>query len=125
RISGAPLDYFLISVRTLHFASTLMVGGIVSFYCLVADPADAAQLARAEGFRRPLVRLMWVSLVLALFSGIAWLLVLSSAIAGETPSEAFFDGVPWVVLTETRFGHAWIARLVIAGFIAAGIALFD
>jgi putative copper resistance protein D len=52
-------------------------------------------------------------------------LVLSADIAGETQAEALSEGVPWTVLTETRFGHAWIARLVIAGLIAAGIALFD
>jgi putative copper resistance protein D len=119
------LDDVLIGIRTLHIASTLMVGGILSFCCLVADPADAAKLARAESFRRPLTRLLWLCLVLALFSGIAWLVVLSADIAGETPAQALSEDVPWVVLTETRFGHAWIARFAIAGLIAAEIALYD
>lgn len=116
------MDEVLIGVRTLHFASTVMVGGILSFCHFVADPVGAAELPGADGFRRQLARLVWASLALALFSGIAWLMVLSADIAGETLTEALSAGVPWIVLTETRFGHAWIARLVIAGLIAAEMA---
>jgi len=119
------LDEVLIGVRTLHFASTVMVGGILSFRCFVADPAGAAELPRADSFRRQLARLLWASLALTLLSGIAWLILLSADIAGEPLTEALSEGVPWIVLTETRFGHAWIARFVIAGLIAAAVTLLD
>lgn len=101
-----------------------MVGGILSFCCFIAGPAGAQSLAGAERLRRQLAGLFWASLGLALLSGIIWLLVLSADIARETPAKALSEGVPWVVLTETRFGRAWIARFSIAGMIAAVAALF-
>ena len=118
------MDAVLIGIRIIHFASTVMAGGILWFCCLIAGPAGAMSLAHGR-FRRALARLLWANLGLVLLSGAAWLLVLSADIAGETAAEALSEGVPWIVLAETRFGHAWIARLVIAGLIAAGIARLD
>jgi putative copper resistance protein D len=50
---------------------------------------------------------------------LAWLLLLSARIAGQGVTEAFADGVAWTVLTQTRFGNDWIARLCFALLLAA------
>jgi putative copper resistance protein D len=119
------VDVVLIGVRALHFAATVTVAGLLSFGCLIAGPAGARSLADGGRFRRQLSALLWASLGLALISGVAWLLVLSAGLVKETTIEALSEGVPWTVLAETRFGHAWSARFAMAGLIAAAALRFD
>src|SRR6187200_2976140 len=103
----------LIVSRSVHFASSLVVGGtaIFSAFIVQSDRAGSSLKRRPE-------QLMGVALALALLSGATWLVFLASRIAQTPVAEVVSDGTAWSVLTETQFGHAWEGRLFVA------IALF-
>jgi putative copper resistance protein D len=110
----------LIVVRAVHFASTAMVAGAIFFISFVAAPALRPVLAdpRAAAFGKHLRVLVWITLLISVLSGLAWLFLLAARIAGQPVAEAFADGVVWTVLTQTRFGNDWVARLCIAILLA-------
>jgi putative copper resistance protein D len=113
----------LLFVRAVHFASTAIVSGAIIFQSFVfvpalrPVPADHPTAALDKRFRM----LVWAALVITLLSGLAWLMLLSARFVGQGVIEASVKGVPWTVLIETRFGHAWMGRLgmavVLAGFL--------
>lgn len=117
------MDDLLIAARALHFAAAVSLCGIFAFRCLVAAPAgrqsgiDLIDLTDLAG-RRGLDRLAWGSLVLALISGAAWLLLQSSMMSGQPLGETLAQGVVGVVLTRTRFGEVWIMRAAFAAALA-------
>jgi putative copper resistance protein D len=112
----------LVLVRAVHFASTAIVAGGIVFQSFVFAPAlrPAPADHPTAALDKKFSLLVWAALAIALLSGLAWLMLLSARFAGQGVIEAFANGVPWTVLTETRFGHAWICRLVIA-LVLAGI----
>jgi len=99
----------LAAARAVHFAATATVMGAVLFQYLVAEPAF--RVAAIEGspgvrvYKAGLAIILWIGLALAVLSGAAWLLALAAKLG---------DGVAWVLLTETRFGHWWIVRAFLA-----------
>lgn len=111
----------LIIARAVHIASTAFAAGAIFFQSLVlvpafrsvrADPAAAAVSKRVK-------TLAWTALTVAVLSALAWLLLLAARIADQGVIEAFDGGVTWSLLTNTRFGHDWIARLGLALLLAA------
>ena len=112
----------LIAARTLHFASVILLSGIFAFECLVAGPAfrrSGVEAANAAALRRRLQWLAWASLALALVSGTAWLIAVSSEMSGKPLGAAWSQGAVTIVLTRTRFGEDWLLRLcfsVLFGF---------
>jgi copper resistance protein D len=115
----------VIYVRAIHFAATLMAAGAVFFIVFVAVPALRAaaddKALRARLWPR-LAFIGWFSLVLAVGSGAAWLILTASAMSGTPPGE-LSAGVLGTVLTQTHFGLAAIARLIAAGVLAVTFAL--
>ena len=98
----------LILARGIHLAATVLAAGTVAFMALVADlPALRRDALHA-------VDLVWVALAVAILSGLAWLVWLSADIYGAPIIEVCLHGGVWSVLTETRFGLVWIARLGLA-----------
>ena len=70
------MDDPLFYVRALHFAATLSVAGVVFFIVGISEPAlrDATDDMRAAFVVRSRLAWMgWISLVLALLSGVPWL----------------------------------------------------
>jgi len=118
------LDPVLIGIRAVHFAATVLVAGAVFFRLLVFEPAlrmsDAAP-SLAAAVRAWQARLMGLALAVAVVTGIAWLVRLAVDIRQESAAEVLADGTAWAMLVDTQFGHAWIARLVIAAILAAWI----
>ena len=106
------MDDYLIAARVVHYASTISLAGLFAFLCLVAAP-DASQR-----LRRRLSLLGWASLVLALVSGLGWLLVLAAKLSGQPLDLVLPQGVVTTVLTRTRFGQVWLARFVLAMLLA-------
>ncbi len=106
------MDDYLIAARVVHYASTISLAGLFAFLCFVAAP-DAS-----ERLRRRLSVLGWASLVLALVSGLGWLLVLAAKLSGQPLDAVLQQGVVTVVLTRTRFGEVWLARFVLAMLLA-------
>jgi putative copper resistance protein D len=116
----------LIWVRAVHFAATMMVTGAVFFIGFVAEPAVRA--ADDDGgiaavVRSRVVAIAWLGLAAAVVSGAAWLVLQAELMAELSLTEALQDGAVWTVLSETDFGADWIARLVLAGLLAAVLRL--
>ncbi len=106
------MDDYLIAARVVHYASTISLAGLFAFLCLVAAPDGSGRL------RRRLSVLGWASLVLALVSGLGWLLVLAAKLSGQPLDAVLPQGVVTLVLTRTRFGEVWLARFVLATLLA-------
>ncbi len=106
------MDDYLIAARVVHYASTISLAGLFAFLCLVAAPDASGML------RRRLSVLGWASLVLALVSGLGWLLVLAAKLSGQPLDLVLPQGVVTIVLTRTRFGQVWLARFVLAMLLA-------
>jgi putative copper resistance protein D len=115
----------LIAARTLHFAAAVSLTGIFGFRCLVAGPAFRradVDLADAGGLQRRTMWLSWASLVLLVVSGMAWLVLVSARMSGQTVAGALSQGVLATVLLQTRFGEDWLLRSVLAALLAACLA---
>lgn len=115
------MDDPLIWVRIVHFASTMLVSGVVFFLVFIAEPAfrEADGNVRVPAaVRSRLVLFVWTGLILVLISGAAWLLLVASQMADLPAAEMFSDAAIWIVITRTDFGHDWVARLVLTGLLA-------
>jgi putative copper export protein/mono/diheme cytochrome c family protein len=112
----------LIVARTLHYASTALLEGSFVFWCLIARPAfrrlDAGGGLETR-FDRKLLTLCWGSWIVAVISGIGWLLSVGSHMSGVPLSSVVSGGVVNIVLTQTRFGQDWTWRGVLAIVLAA------
>ncbi len=114
---------WLIAVRTVHFASTALLAGTVVFaICVVGAASRGARADPAlEAWRRQSGWLAWIGLATAVLSGAAWLLVLAAEIGGLPLSDVVSGDIAWRVLTRTRFGMDWSARLALALLLAVGL----
>ena len=115
----------MIYIRAVHFAATLVAAGLVFFVVFVAAPALRAaaddKAVRARLWPQ-LAFVGWFSLVLAVGSGAAWLVLTASSMSGTPPGD-LSAGLLTTVLTQTHFGLATIARLAAAGVLAVTFAL--
>ena len=115
----------MIYIRAVHFAATLVAAGLVFFIVFVAVPALRAaaddKTLRAVLWPK-LAFIGWFSLVLAVGSGAAWLVLTASAMSGTPPGE-LSAGVLWTVAAQTHFGLAAMVRLAAAGVLAVTFAL--
>ena len=107
----------IILARAVHFAATTLAAGTVSFMVLVAAPA----FGRGRGIvalRRRADIMTWAALAIAIASGAVWLALLAADIYGAPLVEVCLQGGPWTVLSGTRFGAVWSARLAAALLLA-------
>ncbi len=111
------LDFALIGVRIVHFASTIAVAGVFIFLACVGEPAFGASPDRASPliavFRRRLLKVAWLGLAFSIASAAAWLLLLSARITGSPLAQVLFDGSAEAVLRHTQFGRDWEARFLL------------
>jgi putative copper resistance protein D len=120
------LNNSLIVVRDIHFASSVIVAGIVFFDLFIAAPVLGADLrlpATASSFRETTQKILWVSLSVSIASALAWLCLLTARIAGKPLDEVVADGTVWTVLSRTQFGRAWAVRILLAVLLAASLPL--
>ncbi len=116
----------LIAARDIHFASTVIVAGIVFFDLCIAAPVLRSELrlpATEASFDSLAVKILWICLGLSVASAIAWLCLLAAQIADKSLDEAIADGTILVVLSQTRFGFTWGMRIVLAAMLAALLLL--
>ena len=112
----------LIVVRDIHFASSLIVAGLVFFDVFIARPVfgSNSQLKTSErSFRSMAEKILWIGLAVSVASALAWLSLLSMRIADKPWDEVVTDGTVWIVLSQTQFGVAWELRLMLAAALAA------
>jgi copper resistance protein D len=121
------VDDPLIYVRAIHFAATITVAGVVFFIVFIAAPAFRAgdADARVPAIVQPrFAWIAWISLLLTVLSGAAWLLLVTEDISERSIVNIFSDGGIWTVLLQTGFGRVWLARFVMACLLAAVFAPF-
>jgi putative copper resistance protein D len=107
----------MIYVRAIHFAATIMAAGVVFFIVFVIAPACRDRRARTA-LLPGLSFIAWFSLVLAVGSGAVWLVLTAASMSGEPPADVISGGVLWTVVSQTDFGRAWTARLILACILA-------
>src|SRR5262245_26842717 len=102
----------LIFVRGVHFAATLAACGTIGFVPLVAELAKVP--ADFQPLRTRLSVLILLALLVTIFSGAVWLVLLAADILGVPLLDVRLHGGAWPVLFETRFGLVWCARFALA-----------
>jgi copper resistance protein D len=125
-VAGIDVDEIsinpLIVVRDIHFATSVIVAGIVFFDLIIAAAvlrSDARLPATESSFRNRMRTILWISLSLSVASALVWLILLSARIAGKPCDEVIADGTIWIVLLQTRFGLAWAIRILLGVLLAA------
>ena len=78
------------------------------------NPALQSQEAVAKPFRTQTLRVAWISLAVAVISGLTWVLLLTMSLSGESLGEAVMSGALRDVLNLTQFGLVSQIRLVLA-----------
>ena len=112
----------LVWVRFLHFAATVSLSGVVIFHAFVGAPAlSAGDAAMARLIAGRLARLAWGSLVLAVITAGASLLVQASSMGERSLTDLWSDDLVATVLLDTDFGHVWLARLALVVLLAAAL----
>ena len=117
----AEIDSSIMAVRAIHFAATAMVAGALVFRTVVADPALPGRREASAIINSQIRKLAWIGLIVAIVSGVGWVLLLTMSLSGESSGEAIMSGALSDVLTLTQFGVVAQVRLVLA--IALGISL--
>jgi putative copper export protein/mono/diheme cytochrome c family protein len=111
----------LIAVRAVHLAATVAATGAVFFRLWVAAPASrnvGSSPPWGDRLDAHVDRIAWAGLALVVVSAAAWLVLVAADISDRPLGAVLSGGVIPTVLTSTRFGHVWIARLAIAAALA-------
>src|ERR1700730_7637110 len=119
---GAGVSAPLIVIRAIHFGATAVTAGALIFRVIVARPASHSP-AVAKLLRTQTLWVAWVSLAIAVASGVVWLLFEAASMSGQPLREALTPGVLLTVLNETQFGLVSEIRAGLAIVLAAGLAL--
>jgi copper resistance protein D len=101
--------------RFAHFLATMLVFGMSAY--LWAYAPERLRVALSPAARRGAL----IASLVALITAIAWL-ALESASMADDPSAAIDPEAIAAVLTDTAFGHAWAAHLVLAAALVAVVA---
>src|SRR6202045_659572 len=121
---GAEIDGPMIVVRAIHFAATAVTAGALIFRAVVAEPALRCQRDTSAILAQQIRKVAWISLAIAVVSGLAWVLLLTMSLSAEGPGEAVMSGALRDVLNLTQFGLISQIRLALAIALAICLA-FD
>jgi putative copper resistance protein D len=99
----------LIAARFLHFTTVMAVFGLALFPLYTYPSRDGKPPARLTHWLRRMLRL---SALLALLSGIAWAYLTVANMTGSLTDAAKPDAL-LSVLRDTAFGQIWIARVAL------------
>lgn len=119
---GAADNGAMIATRAVHFAATATVTGTLVFRAVVANPILRSQEAAAKTFRTQSLRVAWISLAVAVISGLTWVLLLTMSLSGESLGEAVMSGAVRDVINLTQFGLVSEVRAGLAIVLAACLA---
>src|SRR5882757_734779 len=121
---GDGVNGSLVIVRAVHFAATATTAGTLIFRAAVAEPASRSTPAAIAVVRPQILRVAWISLAIAVLSGVIWVLLQAAAMSGLSLKEAMAGDVLSAVVNETQFGGVSEIRLVLA-IILAGCLTVD
>lgn len=112
--------------RLFHYAASVSLEGVFAFWCLIAWPAfdrtKGAEASEAQLDRR-LSALAWTSLLVAIVSGAAWLVIVASNMSGMPLGSVLQGSVIGIVVTQTRFGADWLIRAALIVALAICLAV--
>src|SRR3977135_1353471 len=114
----------LVIVRAVHFAATATTAGTLIFRAVVAEPASRSTPAAIIVVRPQILRVAWISLAIAVVSGVIWILLQAAAMSGLSLKEAMAGDVLSAVVNETQFGFVSEIRVVLA-IILGGCLTYD
>jgi putative copper resistance protein D len=121
---GDGMNGPLVIVRAVHFAATATTAGTLIFRAVVAEPASRSTPAAIAVVRSQILRVAWISLAIAVASGVIWILLQAAAMSGLSLKEAMAGDVLSTVVNETQFGLVSEIRLMLA-IILAGCLTYD
>jgi putative copper resistance protein D len=114
---GVEIDVPIVAVRAVHFAAAATAAGALVFRAIVDPVLHAADQVKPVIEAR--IRwLVWGSLIIALVSGVVWLLLQTSSMSGK----AVTLGEVATVINETQFGFVSIVRLALTILLAVCLA---
>jgi copper resistance protein D len=112
----------LVWVRFLYFAATVSLSGLVIFHAFIGGPAlSAGDATMVRPIARRLARLAWGSLVLAVLTGLASLMVQAASMGERSLTDLWSDDLVATVLLDTDFGHVWLVRLALVVLLAGAL----
>jgi len=113
----------LIAVRAMHVAASVAAAGALLFRLWVAAPAWHGVGTSAWRVRldRQLNTIAWSSLAVVFVSAAVWLLLIAAEVSGQSLRDVLGGGAVTTLVASTRFGHVWVARIIIA--LALGVYL--
>src|SRR3954447_13035147 len=120
---GDGLNGPLVIVRAVHFAATATTAGTLIFRTVVGEPASRSTPAITI-VRSQILRVAWISLAIAVASGVIWIALQAAAMSGLSLKEAMAGDVLSTVVNETQFGLVSEIRLMLA-VILAGCLTYD
>ena len=113
------------AVRSVHYASTLLVFGELVFLLVVATPpGGAASSGGGYGFGRRLLDVARWSLFASIASGLAWFAVAASVMSGLPLGDALDGRTMSRVLADTEFGRVFALRFAFAMALGGLLAAF-
>jgi putative copper export protein/mono/diheme cytochrome c family protein len=115
-----------VAVRAVHFGATMLVFGELAFAAIVAPAAWRSTIVgkfdRRRGLDRHVRTFTAWALAASALSGVAWLALEASAMAGGGLMQVLADGTVAVVLRHTEFGHVFALRAVLLVVVATTLA---
>lgn len=120
--SEAGLGDGLITVRAVHFAATAVAAGALIFRAVVTEPASAAAPEAAAVLAALVRQVTWTSFVIAVVTGLGWLLLLTMQITGLSLWDALTQEGLSTVVEVTQFGQVTVIRLALAVLLAISLA---
>jgi putative copper resistance protein D len=112
----------LIAVRAVHFAATAVAAGALIFRAVVTEPASAAAPEAAAVLAAQVRQVVWTSFVIAVVTGLGWLLLLTMQITGLSLWDALAQEGLSTVVEVTQFGQVTVIRLALAVLLAISLA---
>jgi copper resistance protein D len=103
--------------RFVHFLAAMLAFGMSAYLWLYAP--ERLRLALSSVVRR----LALIAVLVALITAVAWLALESASMADDW-SAAIDPEAIGAVLTDTAFGHAWAAHLILAAALVA-VVIFE
>jgi putative copper resistance protein D len=109
------------AIRAAHFAATAVTAGVLAFVVLIAAPSGIGALPKGAIFERQWRRMAWIALVIAIVTGVLWVLAEIVAMTERSLADAMADGLISIILFKTNFGLVSDVRLVLSLALAAAL----
>jgi putative copper resistance protein D len=101
------------AVRAIHYASAMLLFGELAFALVVVGSATRGAAPDGDDLHRRLVLIARWSVITGIASGLAWFAIGAAVMNGTSIGQAMHRSVLELVLSDTRFGHAWVLRFAL------------